>query len=77
MTVSSAGALRAPDQVPIVAVGVLLATGIGFLLALHIEAGNLPFTGNFGSDDSDLVFVTITFGLAVLGLLVLAFGPAT
>jgi signal transduction histidine kinase len=75
MAVSSARVLRAPDQVPIVAVGVLLATGFGFLLALYLEAGNLPFTGNFGSDDSDLVFVTITFGLAVLGLLVLAFRP--
>ncbi|HYN55613.1 MAG TPA: ATP-binding protein [Motilibacterales bacterium] len=67
--------LRAPDEVPMVAVGVLLATGVGFLLALYIEAGNLSYTGNFGSDDSDLVFVTITFGLAVLGLLVLAFRP--
>jgi signal transduction histidine kinase len=75
MALTSARTPQAPDEVPKAALGVLLATGVAYVVAILVEAGNQPFTQNLDDSSSNTAFATITFGLAVLGFAIVAFHP--
>ena len=61
-------------RLPLAALGIFVAAGVAFVAAQSIEAGNHPHTQDFLTA-VDLAWATATFGIAVIGLYVLAVRP--